>query len=109
EAIDDRHGQRARAMLRFYEARFAELAATQVAGRGRHEIAILSILGLFDRPAPAKAIDALLDAAIPGLTAELAILPPQQRAQCWRAALARLRDLRLVSPEDPRRPGELDA
>jgi tetratricopeptide (TPR) repeat protein len=70
------------------------------------ELAVLRLLGLFDRPASAGAIAALRDApAIPGLTDDLQGLDEQR----WKQALAKLRRARLLAAEDPHRPGSLDA
>jgi hypothetical protein len=70
------------------------------------ELSVLRMLGLFDRPADEKAIEALLrQPAIPGLTEALTNLSPSD----WRAILARLRRARLLAPEDPHNRGQLDA
>jgi tetratricopeptide (TPR) repeat protein len=69
------------------------------------ELAILRMLGLFDRPADEKALEALLKSpAIPGLTESLTDLHPTE----WQAILARLRRARLLAGEDPHHPGHLD-
>jgi tetratricopeptide (TPR) repeat protein len=69
------------------------------------ELSVLLLLGLFDRPADEKAIGALLKPpAIPGLTEPLTGLSPYE----WRTILARLRRARLLAPEDPHQPGQLD-
>ena len=60
----DRKARRAQHIMKKYVERFAELK-----GEGRTEIAILRMVGLFDRPAPKEALEALLaEPAIPGLT-----------------------------------------
>jgi len=70
------------------------------------ELAILSMLGLFDRPADEKALSVLLKSpAIPGLTESLTDLRPTE----WRTILAKLRRARLLAGEDPHNPGQLDA
>ena len=70
------------------------------------ELAILRMLGLFDRPAEDKAIGVLLKSpAIPGLTESLTDLSSSE----WRAILARLRRARLLAGEDMHNPGHLDA
>ena len=63
------------------------------------------MLGLFDRPADEKALEALLKSpAIPDLTESLTDLNPTE----WRSILARLRRARLLAGEDPQDPGQLD-
>ena len=69
------------------------------------ELAVLRMLGLFDRPADEKALGALLKSpAIPGLTESLTDLRPTE----WRTILAKLRRARLLAGEDPHNPGQLD-
>jgi hypothetical protein len=69
------------------------------------ELAVLRLLGLFDRPADEKAVGALLNSpAIPGLTESLTDLRPTE----WRTILAKLRRARLLAGEDPQNPGCLD-
>jgi hypothetical protein len=68
------------------------------------ELAILRMLGLFDRPADEQAFGALLKSpAIPGLTESLTDLRPE-----WQTILAKLRRSRLLAREDPHNPGQLD-
>jgi hypothetical protein len=63
------------------------------------------MLGLFDRPADEKALEALLKSpAIPGLTESLTDFRPT----AWRTILARLRRAKLLAGEDPHNPGHLD-
>jgi predicted ATPase len=70
------------------------------------EMSVLRMLGLFDRPADEKALNALLRSpVIPGLTESLTDLSPTE----WRTILARLRRARLLAGEDPHNPGHLDA
>jgi len=70
------------------------------------ELAVLRMLGLFDRPADEKALGALLKPpAIPGLTESLMDLRPT----AWRTILAKLRRARLLAGEDPHNPRCLDA
>jgi serine/threonine protein kinase len=94
-AHDVRQGVHARRVMESYQTWFGEGA----------ELAILRILGLFDRPADEKAIAALLESpGIPGLTESLT-----ESSQIeWRAILARLRRARLLAPEDPQNPRHLD-
>ena len=69
------------------------------------ELAVLCMLGLFDRPADAKALGALLKSpAIPGLTESLTDLRPTE----WQTILARLRRARLLAGEDPQNSEQLD-
>ena len=69
------------------------------------EVAVLRMLGLFDRPADEKAFEALLKPpAIPGLTEALTGLSARQ----WQSILARLRRARLLAGEDPHNHGDLD-
>lgn len=94
-AHDVRQGAHARKVMASYQSWF---------GEGR-EMSVLRLLGFFDRPADAKALDALLKPpAIPGLTEPLRDLSPIE----WRTILARLRRARLLAEEDPNRLGHLD-
>ena len=69
------------------------------------ELAVLRMLGLFDRPADEKAVGALLKSpAIPGLTESLTDLRPTE----WRTILAKLRRARLLAGENPQNPGYHD-
>src|ERR1700688_959126 len=95
-AQDVRQGLHARKVMESYQTWFGE----------GPELAVLRILGLFDRPAEEKALGALLKSpAIPGLTESLTNLSPTE----WRTILARLRRARLLAGEDPHNPGHLDA
>jgi hypothetical protein len=63
------------------------------------------MLGLFDRPADEKALEALVKSpAIRGLTESLIDLRPTE----WQMILARLRRARLLAGEDPHNPAQLD-
>jgi serine/threonine protein kinase len=69
------------------------------------ELSVLRMLGLFDRPADEKALEALLKPpAIRGLTQSLTTISPLE----WRTILAKLRRSRLLAGEDPHNPGQLD-
>ena len=93
---DVRQGAHARKVMESYQTWFGE----------GPEVSVLRILGLFDRPADEKALEALLKSpAIPGLTESLTDLSPTE----WRTILARLRRARLLAGEDPHNPGHLDA
>jgi tetratricopeptide (TPR) repeat protein len=70
------------------------------------ELAILRLLGLFDRPAEAGALKALrATPPIPGLTEPLVDLSEED----WHLAVATLRDHSLLAAADPRAPETLDA
>ncbi len=69
-------------------------------------LAILRLIGLFDRPASADCLEALrAKPAIPGLTDAIVDLNEEE----WRRAVARLREARLLAPVDPSDPEALDA
>jgi hypothetical protein len=94
-AHDVRQGTHARKVMESYQTWLGE----------GPELAVLRILGLFDRPADEKALGALLKPpAIPGLTEALTALSPTE----WQMILARLRRARLLAGEDPHHPGQLD-
>ena len=95
-AHDIRQGVHAQKVMESYQNWFGE----------GPELAVLRMLGLFDRPADEKAIAALLESpAIPGLTECLTGLGKIE----WRTIIARLRRARLLAAEDPNNPGHLDA
>jgi tetratricopeptide (TPR) repeat protein len=80
-------GVQAQKVMAAYERWFA----------GRPELAILRILGLFDRPAGRDLVDLLRrPPAIAGLNDELVSLPENE----WRWALARLRQARLIEDQE---------
>src|SRR6516225_986176 len=94
-ARDVRQGAHARKVMESYQTWFGE----------GPELAILRMLGLFDRPADEQAFGALLKSpAIPGLTELLTDL----RATEWQTILAKLRRAKLLAREDPDDPGQLD-
>ena len=94
-AHDVRQGVHARIVIESYQVWFGE----------GPELSVLRI-GLFDRPADGKAIEALVKPpAIAGLTESLMDLSPTE----WRTILTRLRRARLLTPEDAHNPGHLDA
>jgi tetratricopeptide (TPR) repeat protein len=69
------------------------------------ELAILRMLGLFDRSADEQTFGVLLKSpAIPGLTKSLTDLHPAE----WQTILAKLRRARLLAREDPHNLGCLD-
>ena len=93
---DARQGVHAQKVMESYQTWFGE----------GPELSVLRMLGLFDRPADEKALEALLKSpAIPDLTESLTDLNPTD----WRSLLARLRRARLLAGEDPQNPGQLDA
>jgi serine/threonine protein kinase/predicted ATPase len=95
-AHDVRQGVHARKVMESYQSWFGE----------GPELSVLRMLGLFDRPADEKVLEALLKPpAIPGLTESLTDLSPSQ----WRTILAKLRRARLLAGEDPEIPGQIDA
>jgi serine/threonine protein kinase/predicted ATPase len=94
-AHDVRQGTHARKVMNSYQSWFGE----------GPELSALLLLGLFDRPADKEAIGTLLKSpAICGLTESLTGLSPS----VWRTIVARLRRARLLAPEDPHQPGQLD-
>jgi hypothetical protein len=94
-ARDLRQGAHARKVMEFYQSWLG----------GGPELAILRMLGLFDRPADEQAFGALLKSpAIPGLTESLTDLPSAE----WQTILAKLRRAKLLSREDMHNPGQLD-
>jgi len=68
--------------------------------------AIMYMVGLFDRPASSDCLRALRQKpAIPGLTDGIVDLEDGD----WQRAIARLREVRLLAPQDPAAPDALDA
>jgi predicted ATPase len=95
-AHDVRQGVHARKVMESYQTWFGE----------GPELAVLRMLGLFDRPADDKAIGVLLKSpGIPSLTESLTDLSSSE----LQTILARLRRARLLVGEDPHNPGHLDA
>jgi predicted ATPase len=94
-ASDVRQGFHARKAMESYQNWFGE----------GPELSVLRILGLFDRPADEKALEAILTPpAIGGLTESLVGLSQTE----WRMILAKLRRARLLAREDPHNPVQLD-
>jgi hypothetical protein len=94
-AHDERQGAHARRVMESYQTWLGE----------GPELSVLRMLGLFDRPADEKALEALLKPpAILGLTTSLTSISPLE----WRTILAKLRRSRLLAGEDPHNPGQLD-
>jgi len=98
ETDHNRQAKRAARIMDAYVERFEALSASQAAGEGDPERLILSLVGLFDRPAEADAIAAVLAAPpIPDLTESWHALSPQQQSLRWIFALKRLRALKLIA------------
>jgi tetratricopeptide (TPR) repeat protein len=94
-AHDVRQGAHARKVMESYQTWFGE----------GPELSVLRILGLFDRPADEKALEALLKPpAIHGLTESLINLHQTE----WRMLLGRLRRAKLLASEDPQNRRHLD-
>jgi serine/threonine protein kinase len=94
-ADDVRQGVHARKVMESYQTWLGE----------GPELAVLRMLGLFDRPVEERAMEVLLELpAIPGLTESLTDL----RTTEWRTILAKLRRARLLAGEDPHNPGHFD-
>jgi predicted ATPase len=94
-AFDVRQGAHARKVMESYQTWLRE----------GPELAVLRMLGLFDRPTDEKALRSLLKSpVIPGLTESLTELRPS----AWRTILAKLRRARLLAGEDSHNPGYLD-
>jgi tetratricopeptide (TPR) repeat protein len=73
--------------------------------KGTAELDILYLMGLFDRPAEKRAIDALrAKPIIKGLTDNLAGLSEEK----WKYAVKHLRELHLLAQEEKDRPDDLD-
>jgi hypothetical protein len=93
---DTRHGDNAQKMIAAYEKWLGDGV----------ELAVLCLLGVFDRPAEAASILALRVApAIPGLTEALQNL----KAREWQQALAKLRRIKLLGAASAIEPDTLDA
>ncbi|MEW6207057.1 MAG: hypothetical protein AB1631_01725 [Acidobacteriota bacterium] len=92
---DARHGRHAERVMRAYEKWLGEGV----------ELAVLRLLGLFDRPADKACIAALRAApAIEGLTEALQNLKEQK----WKQALANLRRIKLLGAASETEPDMLD-
>jgi tetratricopeptide (TPR) repeat protein len=92
---EQKQGKHARRIMESYE----------IFLKGKPELDILRLMGLFDRPAEKGALDALRkEPAIEGLTVALHKLNDME----WRYAVNNLRELRLIAPEDLHNIDELD-
>lgn len=88
-------GRQARRLMVAFAQRFGD----------EPEVELLRLLGLFDRLAPAAAVDALrAGPSIPGLTTHL----QEMRETEWWQLVDRLRQLKLVAPVGPHFTGDLD-
>lgn len=87
-AAERTQGGHARRVMASYEKWF----------QGKPELAVLRAMGLFDRPAPKGAIDALQ--GVPGLL--------NLSHEDFQFAVASLREARLLDPSDPHDPDTLD-
>jgi len=99
---DERAGKHARRVMEAYVAWFetAESGGTTLsrATTKSPEVALLQLLGLFDRPAPVAALDALLaEPDIPGLTEGLREIDPTR----MKKALNHLKKLGLLTENLP--------
>jgi hypothetical protein len=93
-------------MMESYVRRFAALAADPaIKDGGEPELALLHLVGLFDRPAETDAIDVVKAAGLGTPLAMLATMTPQR----WSTATSRLRAQRLLLPRDAAKPHDLDA
>lgn len=93
---DTRYGDNAQKMIAAYETWLGEGI----------ELAILRLLGLFDRPADAASVSALREApVIVGLTEPL----QHFKAREWNQAVAKLRRIKLLGEASPNEPGTIDA
>jgi tetratricopeptide (TPR) repeat protein len=105
ETPHDRQARRATRIMDAYVERFAQLPA----GGAETERMILSLVGLFDRPAEVDALAAVLAAPpIPGLTEAWHRLPPQEQALAWTFAVQRLGALKLIAGQAGVRPAGSD-
>lgn len=92
---EKKQGAHARRVLECYEGWF----------KGKPELDILHIMGLFDRPAEGGAIEAVrAKPAIKGLTSQLQKLSHEG----WQYAVSNLRGARLLAREDLDKPATLD-
>ena len=93
---DVRQGIHARRVMQSYQHWFGEGS----------ELAVLRMLGLFDRPADEQALECLRKPpAIPGLTEVLTHMGPSE----WQTILGKLRRAKLLAGEDPYNRGDLDS
>jgi tetratricopeptide (TPR) repeat protein len=107
ETVAIEGSEHARNAMAAYERWFG--SGQESGGEGCPELRVLRLLGLFDRPAEPTALAALrAEPEVPGLTEEIAA----GDEKAWKAALARLRQARLVAPaeaQDPAGAAALDS
>lgn len=97
--VSAREGGHARRIMASY-ARWLEHHGQQA------ELAILRLIGLFDRPAPPEAMDALLaDTSMAPFTGQL----HRVKDEAWDAAVSELREMGLLNRPMADSPGTLDA
>jgi hypothetical protein len=108
--LDPTLGEQSYVMMRRYEIlleeRAKEQAKTAKADDGQsadRQLALMYLVGLFDRPVEKEVIDVLLGQSIAGLTDALDDLGPTK----WKFAVDALRRLKLLLPEG--KAGEIDA
>ena len=87
--LDQEGADHARHIFESYEKWLSEDVS------GRRLLAVLRLLGLFDRPVPFERIELLRDAAIPALTDVIADLSHAD----WKRALTRLREMQLIDAD----------
>jgi hypothetical protein len=87
--------------------RIMESYAKWLRGHGQTtEMTILRVIGLFDRPAPPEAIEAVMRASVFGADADLGARPGDG---AWNRGVDALRRMGLLNSEQPDSPGALDA
>jgi hypothetical protein len=108
--LDPSLGEQSYVMMRRYEImleeRAKEQAKTAKADDGQsadRQLALMYLVGLFDRPVEKEVIDVLVGQPIAGLTDALDDLAPTR----WKFAVDALRRLKLLMPEG--KAGEIDA
>jgi tetratricopeptide (TPR) repeat protein len=95
EELPEQSGGQASRIMRSYERML----------RGKPELSILHLLGLFDRPADADALRSLMrNPRIKGVTGGLEVFNGTQ----WKFAVESLRAFRLLDPQSPELPNMLD-
>ena len=94
----ERNAAHAHKVMASYEAWFSQQDDT-----GRAAVAILRLMGLFNRPADAGCLAALrAEPPIPGLTEALTVGGnDQMRDELWQRAIERLRAARLLADDPP--------
>jgi hypothetical protein len=107
--LDPALGSQSYAMMRRYEILLEDRAKEQALGKGEEaqsadrQLALMYLVGLFDRPVEKEVIDVLQEQPIAGLTDAFDDLSPAK----WKFAVDALRRIKLLLPEGA--PGEIDA